>query len=154
MKKRILFVCMGNICRSPTAEAVARRMARDAGLNDIEFDSAGTHGYHIGDAPDHRAIAAGRQRGYDLTSLRARKVGPADFDEFDLLLAMDDQNYAHLMRLCPSELRHRVKRLLDFAADCETREVPDPYYGGAEHFDEVIDLVERGITGVLEHLKQ
>lgn len=154
-KIRVLFVCMGNICRSPTAEAVARRMAQDAALDHrVEFDSAGTHGYHIGDAPDHRAIAAGRERGYDLTPLRARKVTARDFATFDLVLAMDDENHAHLAQLCPPGYRDRLKRLLDFAPACAKREVPDPYYGGREHFGEVIDLVEQGVAGLLDTLKQ
>lgn len=154
-KVRILFVCMGNICRSPTAEAVARRMARDAGLDGrVEFDSAGTHGYHIGDPPDHRAITAGRRRGYDLTPLRARKVAQHDFAAFDVVLAMDDDNHAHLLRQCPPEYRGRVHRLLDYAQACTMREVPDPYYGGSEHFDDVIDLVEQGVAGLLDALKQ
>ena len=154
-KIRVLFVCMGNICRSPTAEAVARHLAERAGLADrFEFDSAGTHGYHIGDPPDRRAIAAGGKRGYDLSPLRARKVSAKDFETFDLVLAMDDENHAHLARLCPPELRGRLKRLLDFAAACHTREVPDPYYGGNAHFDEVIDLVEQGVAGLLAQTKQ
>ena len=154
MITRVLFVCMGNICRSPTAEAVARRKAELAGLHDqFEFDSAGTHGYHIGDAPDGRAINAGAKRGYDLVPLRARKVKVADFEHFDWVLAMDDDNLAHLAALCPVLHRHRLKRLLDFAPHEMSREVPDPYYGNDDGFDRVIDLVEAGVEGMLAQLK-
>ena len=153
MKRRILFVCMGNICRSPTAEAVARKKAQLAGLADlIEFDSAGTHSYHIGDAPDERAIAAGAKRGYDLTPLRARKFEASDFTRFDYVLALDDENLAHLAWLCPKENRARLKRLLDFAPGCKTRDVPDPYYGNVDGFNRVIDLVEQGVDGLMTEL--
>jgi protein-tyrosine phosphatase len=151
---RVLFVCMGNICRSPTAEAVARRKAALAGITDrIEFDSAGTHGYHIGDAPDHRAIAAGARRGYNLSALRARNVVTTDFERFDLVLAMDDANHAHLAKMCPQEYLQRLKRLLDYAPHGKAREVPDPYYGNPEGFDKVIDIIEEGVTGLLAALK-
>jgi protein-tyrosine phosphatase len=145
---------MGNICRSPTAEAVARRMAEDAGKSSrLEFDSAGTHGYHIGDVPDPRAINAGAKRGYDLSGLRARKVGVIDFERFDFVLAMDDANHAQLVDICPDEYRPRLKRLLDFAPQCKVKEVPDPYYGNPDGFDKVIDLVEAGVAGLLAELK-
>jgi protein-tyrosine phosphatase len=148
--RRILFVCMGNICRSPTAEAVARKMAELAGeAGNYEFDSAGTHGYHVGEAPDSRAIRAGARRGYDLAPLRARKAVAEDFARFDLVLAMDDENHAHLAALCPPAHADRLKRLLDFAPAAAVREVPDPYYGGAGGFDEVIDLIEQGVQGLL-----
>ena len=148
--QRILFVCMGNICRSPTAEAVARKKAEVLGMSDMfEFDSAGTHGYHIGEAPDGRAIGTGAKRGYDLAQLRARKVKPDDFSHFDLILVMDDASHAHLSALCPDQYRVRLKRLLDFAPAGTVREVPDPYYGNQEGFDKVIDLVELGVKGLL-----
>jgi protein-tyrosine phosphatase len=153
-KQRVLFVCMGNICRSPTAEAVARQMAKNGNLGEwLEFDSAGTHGYHIGEPPDRRAIAAGAKRGYDLAKLRARKVDVADFSCFDLVLAMDDANVGFLTEMCPQEHRHRLQRLLDFAPISSVREVPDPYYGNPEGFDRVIDLIEEGVTGLLSKLK-
>ena len=152
--KRILFVCMGNICRSPTAEAVARKMAADIGKVDkFEFDSAGTHGYHIGDAPDERSIAAGAKRGYDLAPLRARKVQPDDFTRYDLVLAMDDANRTHLLAICPDQYQHRLKRLLDYAPKGTVREVPDPYYGDRSGFDKVIDLVELGMAGLFAELE-
>ena len=152
-KHHVLFVCMGNICRSPTAEAVARKRAALAGLAaKIEFDSAGTHGYHVGDAPDPRTIAAGAARGYELASLRARIVETKDFARFNLVLAMDNQNYAQLARLCPDEFRGRLKRLLDFAPPGTIREVPDPYYGNTDGFNAVVDLVESAVDGLLREL--
>lgn len=153
-KTRILFVCMGNICRSPTAEAVARHMAQVAGLGHrFEFDSAGTHGYHIGDPPDRRAIIAGARRGYDLAALRARKIDVVDFGRFDLVLAMDDDNHEHLLGICPPDYRHRLKRLLDFAPHVGSAGIPDPYFGDAEGFDIVIDLAEEGIAGLIASLR-
>lgn len=148
--KRVLFCCMGNICRSPTAEAVARRKAREAGLGDVyQFDSAGTHGYHVGEAPDARSQAAGSQRGYDLSPLRARQCLIEDFDRFDLILAMDRQNLTELARLCPHHARHKLKLLLSFGPDQGVDEVPDPYYGGTNGFERVLDLIEGAIEGLL-----
>ena len=153
MTTRILFVCMGNICRSPTAEAVFRDLLqREAAHQAIEADSAGTHAYHVGSAPDARTIAAARRRGIDMSHLRARIVEPADFDRFDLLLAMDEQNYRHLLGIAPPERRDRVRLLLEFAPGEVRREVPDPYYGGATGFEEVLDLVEEAARGLLQEL--
>ncbi len=146
---RVLFVCMGNICRSPTAEAVVREFARrEAGLA-LEVDSAGTHGYHTGDAPDERSIVAARRHGFDLATLRARVVEAADFERFDQVLAMDDAVLQRLRELAPPRHAERVRLFLDFAPGLGRRDVPDPYYGGAAGFEEVLDLVEEGARGLL-----
>ena len=127
---------MGNICRSPTAEAVLRVKARQAGL-DIEFDSAGTENYHIGDAPDHRSILHAKERGYDLSTLRARQVHADDFHSFDLILAADELNLRELRRRCPAEHHGRLQLFLGDVA------LPDPYYGESDDFEKVLDLVEK-----------
>ncbi|MGB5131891.1 MAG: low molecular weight protein-tyrosine-phosphatase [Steroidobacteraceae bacterium] len=153
MTTRVLFVCLGNICRSPTAEAVFRELARrEAAEHAIEADSAGTHAYHVGSAPDARTVAAARRRGIDMSQLRARVVEPADFERFDLLLAMDEQNYRHLRGMAPPERRDRVRLFLEFAPGQARREVPDPYYGGATGFEDVLDLVEEAARGLLAEL--
>jgi len=150
-RQRILFVCMGNICRSPTAEGVTRTLAWRRGLADrFEFDSAGTHGYHVGAAPDRRARETAATRGYDLSALRARQVEPDDFDRFDLILAMDGDNLAFLESLCPPEHRGKLRLFLEFARESRVREVPDPYYGGPDGFQQVLDLIEDAATGLLE----
>ena len=152
---RILFICMGNICRSPTAEGVFRAMVANENLNHrIESDSAGTHGYHIGSPPDPRAIAAAEARGYDLKPLRARRIDPGDFNLFDLVLAMDAENRAALQRICPADRNDRIKLFLDFAPDLKTREVPDPYYGGRKDFEFVLDLAEAGSKGLIAAIRQ
>jgi len=148
MTRRILFFCMGNICRSPTAEGVMRAKLAAAGL-DVEVDSAGTHGYHIGAPPDERSQEHAALRGYDLSTLRARKLMAADFERFDLVLAMDDDNLAHAERLCPTSQRHRLKLLMDYAPHAGNPHVPDPYYGGSAGFDEVLDLVEAACDGLI-----
>jgi protein-tyrosine phosphatase len=151
--RRVLFVCMGNICRSPTAEGVFRKLvAERAPELDIQIDSAGTHSYHEGDPPDPRARRAAERRGVDLSTLRARRVSAADFAHFELVLAMDEQNLGHLLEQCPAEHRDRVKLLLEFAPHLDRREVPDPYYGGSSGFEHVLDLVEAAGAGLLEHL--
>ncbi len=143
-------VCLGNICRSPTAEAVLRRIAaREFPDVDLEVDSAGTADYHIGAAPDERAQRAGHARGYELGTLCARQVERADFERFDLVLAMDESNLENLRRLAPPARRQRVRLLLDFAPQLARREVPDPYYGGAADFEEVLDLTEAAARGLL-----
>lgn len=152
---RILFVCMGNICRSPTAEGVVRAHLERAGLAaDVELDSAGTHGYHIGKAPDDRARKAAATRGYDLSALRARRVADADFARYDRILAMDRDNLAELLQACPAAHRHKVGLFLEYARNFGEREVPDPYYGGAEGFEHVLDLVEDAATGLIESLRR
>ena len=153
MTRRVLFVCMGNICRSPTAEAVFRDLLeREAAGLGIEADSAGTHAYHTGSAPDPRAAAAALRRGIDMSQLRARVVEAADFERFNLLLAMDEQNLRHLQRMAPPDRRNRVRLFLEFAPDLARREVPDPYYGGETGFEEVLDLVEEAARGLLAAL--
>ena len=152
---RILFVCLGNICRSPSAEAVFRAIAaREAPELTLEIDSAGTAGYHIGDPPDPRSQEAARRRGYDMTPLRARIVDGADFERFDLILAMDTNNLEVLRKRAPVACRERVRLFLEFAPDCGLDEVPDPYYGGPSGFEQVLDLVEEASRGLLIHLKE
>ena len=152
---RVLFVCLGNICRSPTAEAVVRALAAlEAPELEVEVDSAGTAGYHIGDAPDPRMRAAAARRGYDLNSLRARVVEPGDFERFDLILAMDRENLAVLHRRAPERAHERVRLFLEFSPEAEPQEVPDPYYGGPNGFEEVLDLIESAARGLLNHLRQ
>ena len=151
---RILFVCMGNICRSPTAEGVFKHLVNGEGFaGSIESDSAGTHDYHIGSQPDSRSQAAAAQRGYDLSPLRARQVTVQDFADFDYVLAMDEANRIALRKLCPTQYRERINLFLDFAPEAVRREVPDPYYGGAKGFEEVLDLVESAARGLLEHIR-
>ena len=153
-RMRILMVCMGNICRSPTAEAVLRAKLAAAGLSgQVEVDSAGTHDYHLGAPPDPRAQEHAALRGYDLAQLRARKVGPADFERFDLLLAMDDDNLATLERRCPPAQRHKLEPLMRYAPGLGTQ-VPDPYSGGARGFDQVLDLVEAACDGLVQALSR
>jgi protein-tyrosine phosphatase len=145
---------MGNICRSPTAEGVFRAMAVAAGVADsLGIDSAGTHDYHVGAAPDRRAQAAAEGRGYDLSGLRGRQVRRADFAEFDYVLAMDHDNLSHLERLCPREHRHKLSLFLAFSERYAQREVPDPYYGGGQGFELVLDMVEDASRGLLRHLR-
>ena len=153
---RVLFICMGNICRSPVAEGVFRRMLEGVGLSEkIDVDSAGTHAYHIGAPPDTRSQATALRRGVDLRQLRARRVTVADFAEFDYLLAMDRDNFENLLELCPdSSLHNRVRLLMDFAPHLPEREVPDPYYGGPSGFDRVMDLIEEAAQGLLLHIRE
>jgi len=151
---RVLFVCMGNICRSPTAEGVFKHLVAAEGLSErIESDSAGTHDYHVGEPPDSRSQAAAAQRGYDLSLLRARQVRVQDFADFDYVLAMDEANLAALRKLSPKPYLARVKLFLDFAPGAGRREVPDPYYGGQQGFEEVQDLVEDAARGLLERIQ-
>lgn len=146
---------MGNICRSPTAEGVFRHKVETAGMNDVvEIDSAGTHAYHVGEPPDRRAQAAALQRGFDLSAQRARRVRASDFAEFDYVLAMDQPNLDDLLAICPDDLQDRVMLFLDFAEQSRTREVPDPYYGGGNGFETVLDLVEAASDGLLIHIQQ
>jgi protein-tyrosine phosphatase len=152
-KTKVLFVCLGNICRSPTAEGVFRQLVKEAGLADrIEVDSAGTGDYHIGERPDPRACWAASRRGYDLTRLRARQVGRHDFYEFDYVLAMDEQNMRALNQLAPPEHAHKLKMFTDFCSSGECG-IPDPYAGGPQSFEDVLDLVEDSAQGLLRRLR-
>jgi protein-tyrosine phosphatase len=153
MVTRILFVCLGNICRSPMAEGVFRRVAEEEGLIDrFEIDSAGLGDWHIGQAPDHRAQKAARSRGVDISDQSARQVVDEDFDRFDLLLVMDRSNYAELKARAPHEARAKIRPFLDFAPHVGTRDVPDPFFGGAEGFDRALDLIEAAARGLLASL--
>lgn len=153
-RTRVLFVCMGNICRSPTAEAVFRERLARAGLErGIECDSAGTHDYHAGEAPDRRAQAAARRRGYEMSRLRARAVETADFARFDLVLAMDRRNLTILLERCPPEHVAKVRLFMDFSRERRGSEVPDPYYGSVRGFDAVLDMIEDAADGLVEHLR-
>ena len=154
-KIRVLFVCMGNICRSPTAEAVFRHYVENAGLSgQISIDSAGTHDYHIGDQPDTRTQRAAQQRGYDMSGLRGRQVTEEDFHRFDYVLAMDHANLAILRHLAPPDSDAHAGLFLEYAQYHAEREVPDPYYGGAEGFERVLDMVEDAAQGLLQHICQ
>ncbi len=148
----VLFVCMGNICRSPTAEGVFRHFVNEAGLAEkIDVDSAGTHAYHVGEPPDRRASAAAERRGVSLADIKARRVADSDFEQFDYIIAMDEDNQARLIDQAPDEYRDKVQLFLSYASVSET-EVPDPYYGGAAGFERVLDLVEEASRGLLETL--
>jgi len=149
-KIRVLMVCLGNICRSPTAEAMLRRKAQDLGLGDrVEVDSAGTADYHVGSAPDRRAVAHGERRGLQMKQLRGRQVEAADFDRFDFVLAMDEDNLANLRKLRPAGARAELALLMAYAPQAGAAEVPDPYYGGADDFEHVLDLVDAAATGFI-----
>ena len=152
---KVLFVCMGNICRSPTAEGVFRHKVEQAGHSDrIEIDSAGTHAYHIGEQPDGRAQQAALGRGVDLSVQRARKVNSNDFDIYDYVIAMDDSNMNDLLSICPAGLEEKVKLFLSYATNANTSEVPDPYYGSGNGFEIVLDLVEDAADGFIAHLQK
>ena len=151
---RILFVCLGNICRSPTAEAVLRGLAaREAPDLALNVDSAGTANYHPGSVPDRRSQAAAARRDYDLSSLRARQVRAQDFADFDLILAMDQSNLQELLVMAPPTARAKIQLFLDYAPGQPLREVPDPYYGGANGFEHVLDLIEAAARGLLRRLQ-
>ncbi len=151
----VLFVCLGNICRSPTAEGVFRqRVVQDGLAEHVSTDSAGTGDWHIGKPPHRDTMAAARRRGYDLSALRARLVTPADFDCFPVILAMDRANLGNLQRLQPRGFAGHLGLFLDFAPDQPIREMPDPYGGEAEGFDQVLDLVEEGVAGLLKSLRE
>lgn len=150
---RVLFVCTGNICRSPTAEGVARRVLAKAGLGvEVEFDSAGTHGFHVGEPPDVRTIQAANRRGYDLSPLRARRLELVDFERFDLLLAMDRGHLQQMQSMCPPHLQQRVGLFMAYAPQAATDEVPDPYYGDGSGFEHVLDLCESAVGGLLKRI--
>ena len=148
--KKLLVVCMGNICRSPTGEAVLRAKAKELGIS-VEVDSAGTIGYHAGNPPDARSMQAGKQRGYSFKGMRSRKVTIGDFDEFDMVLAADKANLADLLDICPTEHRHKVSLFLSHG-DSDYNEIPDPYYGGDAGFELVLDLIEDASEVILKKL--
>jgi protein-tyrosine phosphatase len=146
---------MGNICRSPTAQGVFRKLLREEGLEAvIEADSAGTHGYHAGEPPDRRAQETALRRGIDVSDLRARRVGVEDFTRYEYLLAMDQENYHSLSRICPPGAERKLMLLMDFAPHLRTREVPDPYYGGPSGFERVFDMVEAASAGLLDDIRR
>lgn len=150
----VLFVCMGNICRSPTAEGVFREQIRESGLADaVEVDSAGTHAYHVGEPPDRRAQAVALKRGYDLSTLQARRANASDFHRFDYVIAMDGSNLKHLKRIQPGGSKAQVELLLKYGADRDLDSIPDPYYGGAKGFEFVLDLIEDAGRGLLEEIR-
>lgn len=151
-KVRVLMVCLGNICRSPTAHGVFQHHIERAGLTDvIRVDSAGTGDFHIGEKPDKRSRAAAKKRGYSIGGLRARQVQPEDFEKFDYILAMDDNNLRDLMLLCPKPHRHKLSLFMEFA-DSNYSAVPDPYYGKGDAFELVLNLVEEASEALLTHI--
>ena len=151
---KVLFVCMGNICRSPTAHGVFEKILEDHSLAHlVEVDSAGTHAYHVGDSPDNRSQEAALRRGVDLGTLRARKVTPSDFEIFDYVLAMDDDNLQNMERICPPSHRGKLRLFLEFAQEFDETEVPDPYYGGHRGFERVLDLIEAASVGLLGDIR-
>lgn len=150
---KVLFICLGNICRSPTAEAVFKARAAAAAL-DVHVESAGTSGWHVGEPPDPRSVEAGQARGYSFAGQASRKVIRADFGFFDHILAMDMKNVAALKEICPESYLARIKLFLDYAPHAKTREVPDPYYGGGDGFTRVLDLIEQASDGLIAALKQ
>jgi len=153
-KVRILFVCMGNICRSPTAQGVFDQLINAQGLGKIiTTDSAGTGAWHTGKSPDSRARKVAKRRGYNLDKYRARMVNEQDYERFDLILAMDRENIASMQSQCPAEYQAKLKLLLSFSSATDELEVPDPYYGGQRGFELVLDLVEDACHGLISHLQ-
>lgn len=151
---KVLMVCMGNICRSPMAHGYFEHLVREAGLDtQIQVDSAGTHAYHVGNPPDTRAQQTARRRGIELSGQRARQAMREDFHTFDYVLAMDRDNHALLADLCPEGQEHKLRLFLEFAPQLTEREVPDPYYGGAEGFERVFDMVEAAAAGLLAEIR-
>lgn len=152
---RVLFVCLGNICRSPTAEGAFRKLVQEQGLaKHVEIDSAGTHAYHVGAPPDARAQQAARQRGIDLSGLRGRQATARDIEQFDYVLAMDRENHENLLGICPDGLEHKVRLFMEFAPARPEKEVPDPYFGGPAGFDRVLDMIEDAATGLLDDIRK
>jgi len=146
---------MGNICRSPTAHGVFRKLVESEGLADVVIiDSAGTHAYHVGNPPDQRAQRTALYRNLDLSDLRARQTSSQDFEHFDYLLAMDEDNYAILESSCPEGMEHKLRLFMDFAPELGLREVPDPYYGGDRGFEQVFDMIEAASLGLLDEIRR
>ena len=154
-KYSILFVCMGNICRSPTAHGVFRQKVTEQGLaSRVSVDSAGTHNYHPDSPPDERSQAHAAKRGYDLSDLRGRQIKDEDFERYDLILVMDWDNLALVQDVCPPKYQTKVRRLTEFCIQHDSPVVPDPYYGGSHEFDHVLDLVEDACEGLIKHVRQ
>ncbi|MDP1646472.1 MAG: low molecular weight protein-tyrosine-phosphatase [Thiobacillus sp.] len=150
---KVLFVCMGNICRSPMAEGMFRKAIEEAGLDrQVAADSAGTHAYHVGDAPDLRAQQAVRRRGADISQLRGRKVADEDFEAFDYILVMDDDNYSKLIQRAPAHHHGKIRRLLSFSRKYPNLDVVDPYYGGTQGFEENLDMIEDAVQGLIREI--
>jgi protein-tyrosine phosphatase len=151
MGTKVLFVCMGNICRSPMAEGVFKQLVKQAGLEDVvRAESAGTHAFHNGEAPDKRSIAAAAKRGYDISEQRARRIKDKDFEDYDMILAMDWENLALLQQTAPKIHHHKIQLLMRYATEHETATIPDPYYGGIQGFEQALDYVEDACTGLLD----
>lgn len=152
---RVLFVCLGNICRSPLAEGVFTHLVKQAGLQDVvEVDSAGTHAYHVDEPPDPRAQDTARQYGIDIGHLRGRQATALDIERFHYILAMDRENYSNLRAICPPGLESKIRLFLEFAPQRSEREVPDPYFGGASGFHRVLDMVEEAANGLLADIRE
>ena len=155
MTVKVLFVCMGNICRSPTAEGVFQHLVDQHNYQEyIEIDSAGTHAYHVGDAPDPRSQEAAARRGIKMNHLRGRKAVSNDIEEFDYILAMDRENYDNLLAICPPGLEEKITLFMSYAPDRPEDEVPDPYFGGGGGFDRVLDMIEDSALGLLEEIRK
>ena len=153
-KVKVLFVCMGNICRSPTAEGVFAAQVKSKNLDHlIEIDSAGTHAYHVGEGPDVRSQKTALKRGIDLSALKARRAVTEDFEKFDYVLAMDRENYQGLEAICPPGAEYKLHLFLSFAPNLEHEEVPDPYYGGPLGFERVLDMIEEASEGLLQEIQ-
>lgn len=151
---KVLFVCLGNICRSPSAEGVFRKLVEEQGLLDqIEIDSAGTHAYHVGSPPDERAQQAASRRGIDMSGMRGRRIDEGDFYIFDYVLAMDESNEYHLREMAPAEEIHKIELFLNYAPERSESEVPDPYYGGHTGFEKVLDMIEDASEGLLADIR-
>ncbi|PSW16949.1 low molecular weight phosphotyrosine protein phosphatase [Photobacterium sanctipauli] len=153
MAYKILVVCMGNICRSPTGEAILRAKSQERG-GYVTVDSAGTIGYHQGEQPDPRSMAAGEARGYSFDGIRSRKITADDFEHFDLILAADHANLADMQAICPDEYQHKLKLFLSYGNNPDFEEIPDPYYGGSNGFELVLDLIEEASDAVLDSIQQ
>lgn len=152
---RVLFVCLGNICRSPTAHGVFEKLVKDAGLQHlIEIDSCGTGAWHVGEAPDERTQKKAKDKGYDLSYLRARKLNKEDFEKFDYILSMDTRNLADVIKKAPATYNGTIKLFLDYSQERNILEVPDPFYGDDETFERVFNLVESTCKGLMQELKE
>ena len=152
-KTSVLFVCMGNICRSPTAQGVFEKYVDDNGLkNQFRIDSAGTHSYHVGGKPDSRSSQAAFERGVDLRHQRARKIAQTDFENFDYIVVMDNDNHMNVKMICPKQQQHKIHKMMDFSPSSKYSEVPDPYYGGEQGFELVLDLLENASIGLLNQI--